>query len=141
MFWRTASGFRLTSYPATIARPEVGLSSPHNIRMVVDLPAPLGPRKPNTSPLRTSRSIWSTATKLPKRLTSFSTVTELAAVELAMSGMGMTSCLDRIDKKIFNGRRDFDNRIEGNAGAFELGIELRNSARGVVNHQMHSVAG
>ena len=36
--------------------------------MVVDLPAPLGPRKPKTSPGRTSRSRRSTAVVVPKRL-------------------------------------------------------------------------
>ena len=50
MFWRTASGSRATSYPATCARPEVGFSRPQSMRMVVDLPAPFGPRKPKTSP-------------------------------------------------------------------------------------------
>jgi hypothetical protein len=46
----TPSGSRLTSTPPTVAVPLVGFSSPHSIRMVVDLPAPLLPRKPNTSP-------------------------------------------------------------------------------------------
>src|SRR5215210_8108719 len=39
------------------------------IRMVELLPAPFGPRKPNASPRWTSRSIPSTATRSPKRLT------------------------------------------------------------------------
>src|SRR5215210_1536235 len=39
------------------------------IRIVELLPAPLGPRKPNASPRLTSRSIPSTATRSPKRLT------------------------------------------------------------------------
>src|SRR3954454_3886298 len=38
---------------------------PAIMRSVVVLPAPLGPRKPNSSPLGTSRSIASTAVKLP----------------------------------------------------------------------------
>src|SRR5512132_2168558 len=41
-------------------------------RSVVVLPAPFGPRKPNTSPSRTSRSSPSTATSVPKRFVSFS---------------------------------------------------------------------
>jgi hypothetical protein len=41
--------------------PEVGASSPTTIRMVVDFPAPLGPRKPVTSPGRTLNVRWSTA--------------------------------------------------------------------------------
>src|SRR5215213_1450652 len=40
--------------------------------MVVDLPAPLGPRNPNTSPGRTSRSRRSTAVVVPKRLVRLS---------------------------------------------------------------------
>ena len=40
------------------------------IRIVELLPAPFGPRKPNASPCWTSRSIPSTATSSPKRLTS-----------------------------------------------------------------------
>ena len=43
---RTASGSVVTSWPATTARPAVGVSRVHSIRTVVVLPAPLGPRKP-----------------------------------------------------------------------------------------------
>jgi hypothetical protein len=35
-----------TSWPATLARPAVGGSSVVSIFTIVDLPAPLGPRKP-----------------------------------------------------------------------------------------------
>src|SRR6185312_12120240 len=68
----TSSGCRLTSKPPTMARPEVGAISPHSTRMVVDLPAPLGPRKPKISPDWTSRFRSATAVKSPKRLVSFS---------------------------------------------------------------------
>src|SRR6185295_1469407 len=68
----TSSGCRLTSKPPTMARPEVGAISPHSTRMVVDLPAPLGPRKPKISPGGTSRFKSATAVKSPKRLVSFS---------------------------------------------------------------------
>jgi hypothetical protein len=37
-----------TSRPSTVARPSVAPSEPVRMRMVVDLPAPLGPRKPTT---------------------------------------------------------------------------------------------
>ena len=46
----TPSGSRPTSMPATVAVPPVGFSSPHNMRIVVDFPAPLLPRKPKISP-------------------------------------------------------------------------------------------
>lgn len=35
-----------TSWPSTVARPEVGVSSVVSILTTVDLPAPLGPRNP-----------------------------------------------------------------------------------------------
>ncbi len=38
------------------------------IRMVLDLPAPFGPRNPNASPRRTSTSMPRTASKLPNDL-------------------------------------------------------------------------
>ena len=40
----------LSGIPATIAEPEVGAISVPSVRTVVVLPAPFGPRKPNTSP-------------------------------------------------------------------------------------------
>ncbi len=51
------------SRPSRLARPEVGRVRPVNMRMVVVLPAPLGPRKPKTSPGWTVKSIPSTARK------------------------------------------------------------------------------
>ena len=39
---------RQTSCSPTQARPDVGLTSPQIILIVVVLPAPLGPRKPKT---------------------------------------------------------------------------------------------
>src|SRR2546421_8015207 len=56
------------SIPATRALPLLGRSRPTSILMVVVLPAPLGPRKPNSSPAPTSRSRSSTAVRLPYRL-------------------------------------------------------------------------
>src|SRR6185436_18432793 len=53
------------SIPSTRAVPPVGSDSPNSIRMVVVLPAPLGPSKPKTSPCWTVRSSASTAVKSP----------------------------------------------------------------------------
>src|SRR5260370_22284246 len=54
--------------PATVAVPEVGRMRPTSMRKVVVFPAPLGPRKPYTSPRRTLMSTESTArTPLPYR--------------------------------------------------------------------------
>src|SRR5258708_5251005 len=70
MRWRTASGCRTTSSPATSTSPLVGLRRVQRVLMVVDLPAPLGPRNPKTSPAVTSRSIPLTASRSPYFLTS-----------------------------------------------------------------------
>src|SRR6185437_12665608 len=67
---RTRTGSRATSKPATNPWPEVGTISVVSIRLSVVLPAPLGPRRPNNSPRRTSKVTWSTAVNSPKRLVS-----------------------------------------------------------------------
>src|SRR6185295_1243231 len=74
----TPSGSLPTSMPPTIAVPLVGLSRPHSIRMVVDLPAPLLPRNPKISPAWTSKLTRSTATNLPKRRVSSTTEIAIA---------------------------------------------------------------
>src|SRR5579885_3304615 len=58
------------SMPSTRSCPEVTGDTQAIIRIVVVLPAPLGPRKPNTSPRPTLKSTPSTATRSPKRLVS-----------------------------------------------------------------------
>ena len=47
--------------PLTMTLPAVGRSSPMIMRMVVDFPAPFGPRKPVTVPGRTVNEMPSTA--------------------------------------------------------------------------------
>jgi hypothetical protein len=54
--------------PPTVARPPSAASSPMMTRIVVDLPAPFGPRKPVTWPGRTSKLSRSTAVVRPYRL-------------------------------------------------------------------------
>ena len=49
----------------TVADPEVGGVSPTMTRMVVDLPAPLGPRNPVTRPGAAVKETWSTACRPP----------------------------------------------------------------------------
>src|SRR5512133_1937358 len=68
------------SRPATVPWPPEGSRSPHSIRMVVDLPAPLGPRKPKISPWRTSRLMRLTATKSPNRRSRLRRVTANSAM-------------------------------------------------------------
>src|ERR1700736_5379323 len=65
MLRRPLSRSRTTSWPATEALPEEGLASVHSMLIVVVLPAPLGPRKPNTSPAATSKSTPRTASTSP----------------------------------------------------------------------------
>src|SRR5688500_19178979 len=65
MLRRIASDCRRTSYPTTVASPDVGCMRPVSMRMVVVLPEPLGPRSEKTSPRLISRSSDSTATREP----------------------------------------------------------------------------
>ena len=51
--------------PATWATPDVGRTSVQRMLIVVDFPAPLGPRNPKISPAPTSRSMPRTASTFP----------------------------------------------------------------------------
>src|SRR3954447_6104187 len=53
--------------PATLAVPELGVSSVASVRTIVVLPAPFGPRNPNTSPYDTANVTSSTAMRSPNR--------------------------------------------------------------------------
>src|SRR6516165_878518 len=57
----TSIGASSTSKPATVAEPDVGGRKQVSMRIVVVLPAPLGPRKPTICPFPTSKETWSTA--------------------------------------------------------------------------------
>src|SRR5438105_4218172 len=57
-----------TGIPATSALPALGRTTVDNTRTVVVFPAPLGPRKPNTSPVETSKLTSSSAVLCPNRL-------------------------------------------------------------------------
>src|ERR1700691_1597799 len=59
------------SCPQTETWPAVGEMKPAIMRMVVDLPAPLAPRKPSTSPGATENVRSSTASLSPYRLDRF----------------------------------------------------------------------
>src|ERR1051325_5364634 len=52
------------------ARPSLGSRIPQSMRMTVDLPEPLGPRKPKMDPFATENVTRSTAVKCPKRRVS-----------------------------------------------------------------------
>src|SRR5512143_2873140 len=72
---RTSLAWRTMSKPLMRAVPLVGGTSVVSIRMSVDLPAPLGPRRPKTSPCSTPKSSPSTARKSPKFFVRWSTST------------------------------------------------------------------
>ena len=63
----TKPGFGRSTYllPHTVAVPDEALVKPTMIRRVVDLPAPLGPRKPVTRPGWAVKLTSSTAVKAP----------------------------------------------------------------------------
>src|SRR5579884_4524618 len=101
MLRRTSSRSRTTSCPATVAEPEVGLSSVHSMLMVVVLPAPLGPRKPNTSPGATWKDTSLTASTGPKLL-------DRAATSMAGGAEApFVEASDAISHKLTRGRRGF----------------------------------
>src|SRR5688572_20315429 len=59
------------SYGPTFTEPSVGGIKPVIMRMLVDFPAPLGPRKPRTSPFATVNETPFTATFGPKSFLRF----------------------------------------------------------------------
>ena len=67
-FLRTAAASATTSWPSTTALPLVGLSSVVSTRIVVVFPAPFGPRRPYTLPLRIVRIHAVEGPRLPERL-------------------------------------------------------------------------
>src|SRR5256714_1770165 len=68
----TSTACLAKSKPKSCMPPDVGANSPVSILMVVDLPAPLGPKKPKNCPAPTVRSTDSTAVSAPKRRVNFS---------------------------------------------------------------------
>src|SRR3954464_107821 len=67
MCWRGATGASAMSTPPPTTPPAVGRRYPVMTRMVVVLPAPLGPRSPRTSPCSTSKVTSERASLLPNR--------------------------------------------------------------------------
>src|SRR5712691_7075947 len=113
------------SLPPTVALPEVGCSRPHSMRMVVDLPAPLGPRNPKISPRVTSRLIWSTATKLPKRFTKSRISTAAGDFSPLADARGSESALDircfpyQVDENDFQRGNDLAEMRDANTALNE----------------------
>src|SRR6267143_6528602 len=72
MSFLAGMGFSTMSCPPTVTLPAVGGMNPVIMRMVVDFPAPFGPRKPSTSPRSTVNEMSSTARLGPKAFASLS---------------------------------------------------------------------
>src|SRR5262245_58238407 len=138
----TPSGSRVTSMPPTVAVPDVGASRPQSIRIVVDLPAPLLPRKPKISPRPTSKLTLSTATNWPNRRVNprTSMAVELLANGSLQPGFREPHVRERA-RAIELGLQTRDLRVEhvgrrGDAGAVALGDDALGLERGA-----HLVAG
>src|SRR6185503_15916021 len=91
-----AIGSRSMLMPPISTTPLVGRRMPAIMRSVVVLPAPLGPRNPNSSPRGTSRSMPFTAVKLPYRLVRFVSL----IMREAYSGRGTRVGHQHFDLKI-----------------------------------------
>ncbi|OQC26274.1 MAG: hypothetical protein BWX70_02358 [Verrucomicrobia bacterium ADurb.Bin070] len=72
-----ATGSVAISWPQIVAVPAVGGMNPVIIRIVVDFPAPFGPRKPRTSPFSTEKETPLTAWNEPKSFLRLLTVSIL----------------------------------------------------------------
>src|ERR1035437_7925320 len=76
--------------------------------IVVDLPAPFGPRNPNPSPSPTSNETSRTASRSPKQRPSESATTAAAAIAITFAG--------RLDNRIGRSTEpcaDFPHRLQG----------------------------
>src|ERR1700722_14976045 len=93
MCWRiSAVRPELSGIPATTADPEVGAIRVPRIRTVVVLPAPFGPRKPNTSPRATVNDTSATAVREPKTLVRW--LTSIAAAADSGGRVGLEDAPD-----------------------------------------------
>src|SRR5207245_10012639 len=102
--WRSSTrDSEASTEPDTLYFPEDGLRSPHRIRIVVDSPAPLGPRKTKISPWATLTETRSTATKSPNRLVRSCMLT---AGPFASGGMRHLFLPHHGSEYIFERRRD-----------------------------------
>src|SRR3989338_3740734 len=132
------SGSVRMSKPATVPPPAVGARMPHNMRMVVDLPAPFGPRKPKISPCATAKLTRLTATKFPNRRSSSRTTTASGRESLRMVRAFLFA--EHGDEYIFETR--FDRADSGRLDAFlaENGFGPRRCFLRVFGDEMHAVA-
>src|ERR1035438_5085381 len=133
------SGSVRTSNPATVPVPPVGDRIPVSMRIVVDLPAPFGPRKPKISPFCTSKLTRFTAVKLPKRFSRFFTTTAVSWLLAFMVSVLPFGGQDRYED-VFQRRLDRADATDGKARADEHSFRLHRSLIRVLCHQVNAVA-
>jgi len=75
--------------------PDVRVDVAAKMRIVVDLPAPLGPKIPKDSPLATSKSMPATAVKSPKTLVN--PRTDMSGLDILLFYLSIV-CLHAIQK-------------------------------------------
>ena len=121
--------------PLISARPAVGLISPRSSRSVVDLPAPFGPRNPNTSPVGdVERQGVERHDRSPNRFVSPSV--RIAGADLPLLIVANRSRAivvhrvpgtDRIDRSTSGGREGgedlVDEELGGDADVVAVGAE------------------
>ena len=95
MRWATALRWRCGERPSTSTRPAVGSRMPVSILIVVDLPAPFGPRQPTISPGRCGRRSRRTArTSVTRRSTRLRSGRERPAA-VAGDAEGLAQAVDQ----------------------------------------------
>src|SRR5262249_14077153 len=77
---RSSGASLVTSRPSKCTAPEVGRRSPVRRLKNVDLPAPLGPMSPSTSPSWTATDASSTALKAPKAMVTLRASSSMAGL-------------------------------------------------------------
>src|SRR5262245_36667433 len=83
---RASGANRVTSRPSKCTVPEVGCRSPVRQLKKVDLPAPLGPMRPKTSPSMTATEASSTALNAPKAIVSWRASSSMAGLGFGALG-------------------------------------------------------
>src|SRR5574340_1176577 len=112
-----------TSNPATVPEPPVGAKIPVSMRIVVDLPAPFGPRKPKISPFCTSKLTPFTTMKLPKRFSRFLTTTAFSLLLAFMASVLPLGGQDRYEN-VFERWLDGADATDGKARVHEHPFRL-----------------
>src|SRR5690606_7919408 len=87
---RTSRGRRATSRPATVARPASSRSRVDRMRTAVVLPAPFGPSRPCTVPVRTARPKPSRARWPPERFSRARACTACSSFMVPLPKTGYT---------------------------------------------------